>query len=142
MNLLDAQRVKWEAPQPLPPGRHTVVFDFTLNPQGPIPFGHGGTGVLQVNGQEVARQAMAHTIPFTFAWDETFDVGMDTGTPVDDRDYQVPFVFSGRIGRITVDLGDGTVNEASINRFLAEMAARARDAERPAPGAAPTAPRN
>jgi arylsulfatase len=140
MNLLDAERVKWEAPQALPPGSHTVVFDFTLTPQGPVPFGQGGTGVLSVDGQEVARRALPHTTPFTFAWDETFDVGMDTGTPVDDRDYQVPFDFTGRIGRITVDLGEGTVSEESINRFLVEMAARARDAERPAPGVAPAAP--
>jgi hypothetical protein len=24
-------------------------------------------------------------------WDETFDIAADTGTRVDDRDYQVPF---------------------------------------------------
>jgi arylsulfatase len=140
MNLLNAERVKWEAPQALPPGSHTVVFDFTLQPQGPIPFGQGGTGVLSVNGQEVARRTLPHTTPFTFAWDETFDVGMDTGTPVDDRDYQVPFNFTGRIGRITVDLGDGTVSEQSINRFLTEMAARAGDAARPATGPAAAPP--
>jgi arylsulfatase len=137
MNLFNAQRVKWEGTVALPPGRQTVVFDFTLDPQGAIPFGHGGTGILSVNGQEVARRTMPHTVPFTFAWDETFDVGMDTGTPVDDRDYQVPFNFTGRIGRITVDLGDSPVNEAAVNRFLSEMGARARDAERPAPGVAP-----
>ena len=137
MNLLDVERVKWEGPQALPAGRQTIVFDFTLDQAGASPFGRGGTGVLSVNGAEVARHTLPHTTPFTFAWDETFDVGLDTGTPVDDRDYQVPFAFTGRIGRITVDLGDSPVSEASINRFLEEVAARARDAERPAPGVAP-----
>ena len=30
------------------------------------------------------------------AIDETFDVGRDTRTSVDDRDYQVPFPFTGK----------------------------------------------
>ncbi|WP_137176802.1 arylsulfatase [Roseomonas sp. AR75] len=139
MNLLNLERVKWEGQQALPAGRHTLVFDFTLDPQGPIPFGHGGTGVLSVNGQEVARHTLPKTTPFTFAWDETFDVGMDTGTPVDDADYQVPFAFTGRIGKITVNLGDSSVTAESVDGFLRAMALRARDAERAAPGAAPAA---
>ena len=31
--------------------------------------------------------------------DETFDVGVDTRTPVDDKDYQVPFRFTGKIDK-------------------------------------------
>ncbi|MBR0670474.1 arylsulfatase [Roseomonas soli] len=140
MNLLDVERVKWEGPQALPPGRHTIVFDFTLDPQGQAPFGHGGTGVFSVDGQEVARRTIPHTTPITFAWDETFDIGMDTGTPVDDRDYQVPFNFTGRIGRIVVEPGETLVTPEVMIRFLNEVQARARDAERPAPGVAPAAP--
>jgi hypothetical protein len=34
-------------------------------------------------------QKMEHPIPIILQFDETFDVGADTGTPVDDRDYQV-----------------------------------------------------
>jgi hypothetical protein len=47
---------------------------------------------------------MDHTVPITLQWDETFDVGVDTGTPVDDRDYQVPFAFTGKLNRVTVKL--------------------------------------
>jgi hypothetical protein len=36
--------------------------------------------------------------------DETFDIGVDTRTPVNDKDYQVPFPFSGRINKLTVKL--------------------------------------
>jgi hypothetical protein len=39
------------------------------------------------------------------AIDETFDVGVDTRTPVDDKDYQVPFRFTGKIGKLTLNLG-------------------------------------
>ena len=41
---------------------------------------------------------MERTIPFILAWDEN----LDTGTPVDDKDYQVPFAFTGKINKITL----------------------------------------
>lgn len=137
LNLLSLQRPKWEGRDALPPGRHTITFDFALDPQGQAPFGHGGTGVLSVNGAEEARLAIPHTVPFTYQWDETFDVGLDTGTPVDDGDYQVPFAFTGRIGRITFDMGETSTTPEAVIRFFNEMQARARDAERPAPGVTP-----
>jgi hypothetical protein len=36
---------------------------------------------------------------------ETFDVGSDTRTGVDERDYQVPFAFTGKIDHVTFKLG-------------------------------------
>lgn len=136
MNLLNLERVRWEAPQALPPGNHTIVFDFALNPQGETPFGHAGIGTLSVNGQQVAQRTLPRTVPFIFAWDETFDVGQDTGTPVDDRDYQVPFAFTGRIARITVDLGDSSVTPESVRSFAEAMARRAAEAAAAQRGAA------
>jgi arylsulfatase len=47
---------------------------------------------------------MPHSLPITLPWDETFNVGLDTGTPVDDQDYQVPFRFTGKIVKLTVKL--------------------------------------
>jgi hypothetical protein len=47
---------------------------------------------------------MARTIPFVLPIDETFDIGADTGTPVDDHDYQVPFAFTGKIDKLTIAL--------------------------------------
>jgi hypothetical protein len=47
-------------------------------------IGRGGTGVLKVDSKEVTRQAMEHSIPLLMQWDENFDIGADTGTPVDD----------------------------------------------------------
>lgn len=37
-------------------------------------------------------------IPFTVSIDETLAAGLDTRTPVDDNDYQVPFRVSERLG--------------------------------------------
>jgi arylsulfatase len=138
MNLLDLERPKWQAKEPLTAGKHTIVFDFALDMEGPIPFGHGGTGILSIDGTEAAKIKLPHTTPFTFAWDETFDVGQDTGTPVDDADYQVPATFNGTIGSITVDLGEGTVSLESMTAWMKALASR--DVERPAEGVAPAKP--
>ena len=47
----------------------------------------GGFGVLKVDGKEVANKSVPRTIPALLTIDETFDVGADTRTPVDDADY-------------------------------------------------------
>lgn len=100
-NFVDMQRFRWEGSDALPPGKHTIGFSF--KPDGPG-FGKGGTGVLTVDGKEVASQSVPHTIPVILPWDETFDVGVDTRTGVDDGDYQVPFPFTGVIDKLTVKL--------------------------------------
>jgi arylsulfatase len=125
LNLLGMERVKWESTAALPPGRNSVVFDFALSPEGQVPFGHGGTGTLTVNGRQATQQSIPRSVPFTYAWDETFDVGRDTGTSVDDHEYQLPFDFTGQIARITVDLGESTVTPAAVRAFAEAMAARA-----------------
>ena len=77
-NLLDLKRTVWAGPE-LGAGKHTIVFDFKSDGPG---LGKGGTGVLSVDGKEVARNSLEHTTPITFPEDETFDVGQDTRTGV------------------------------------------------------------
>ncbi len=60
--------------------------------------------MLKVDGKEVATQKMEHTLPLILQWDETFDIGSDTGTPVDDKDYQVPFTFTGKLNKLTLKI--------------------------------------
>jgi arylsulfatase len=60
---------------------------------------------LKVDGKVVDSRPMARSIPLVLPWDETFNVGLDTATPVDDQDYKVPFRFTGTIGKLTVKLG-------------------------------------
>ena len=64
--------------------------------------------MLNVDGKEIANHPIPHTIPFLLTFDKTFDVGSDTRTPVDDKDYQVPFRFSGKISKVSVKLGRST----------------------------------
>ena len=105
-NLLDLKRTVWEGPE-LEAGKHTVKFDF--KPEGPG-LGKGGTGVLYVDGQEVARNSMDHTTPITFPEDETFDIGQDTRTPLAlvEYRYDVPFKFTGKIDKLTFELDPGS----------------------------------
>jgi hypothetical protein len=101
-NLLDLKRTTWEGPE-LEAGKHTIVFDFKPDSPG---LGKGGTGVLSVDGKEVARNTMEHTTPITFPEDETFDIGQDTRTGVAllEYRYDVPFKFTGKIDKLTFKL--------------------------------------
>jgi arylsulfatase len=124
-NFVDLQRVRWEGPQALSPGPHTLEFDFkydglglgTLAFNNVSGIGRGGTGVLTVDGREVARQRMEHSIPLIMQWDENFDIGADTGTPVDDKDYQVPFPFTGKLKKLTLTIDRPTLTPEEIRRL-------------------------
>jgi arylsulfatase A-like enzyme len=101
-NLLQLERVKWQGKEALTPGKHTLVFDWKYDGPG---FGKGGTGALTVDGKVVDSHPMPRSVPVILPWVETFNVGLDTGTPVDDQDYQVPFRFTGKIDKVAVKLG-------------------------------------
>jgi len=82
-NFFDVQRTRWERPDALSPGKHTLEFDFKYDGLGVAThtfndvsgIGRGGTGVLKVDGKEVTRQTMGHTIPLIMQWDETTSAG-------------------------------------------------------------------
>ena len=109
----------------LSPGKHTLEFDFKYNGlgMGTLAFnnmsgiGQGGTGVLKVDGKAVATQTMEHTLPLILQWDENFDVGADTGTPVDDQDYQVPFTFTGKLDKLTLTIDRPQLTPADIEKL-------------------------
>lgn len=121
INLLGLERPKWQGTEALSPGKNTIVFDWKMDPQG-MAVARGGTGTLSVNGKQVAQHSLPKTLPFIWAWDETFDVGLDTGTSVDDADYQVPFAFTGKLGKITFDLGESSMTPAAIKAMMEELA--------------------
>jgi Arylsulfatase A and related enzymes len=133
-NLLDLKRVRWEAPQALAPGKHTLVYDFkydglgfgTLAFNNITGLGRSGTGTLSVDGKVVTTQKLDRTVPLILPWDETFDIASDTGTPVDDKDYQVPFAFTGKIDKLTVALDPPKLTPDDIKK-LQEAAAKAND---------------
>jgi arylsulfatase len=66
---------------------------------------------------------LERTLPLILQWDETFDIGSDTGTPVDDEDYQVPFAFTGKLNRLTLRLDRPKLTPADI-KLLEQEAQR------------------
>jgi arylsulfatase len=124
-NFLNLARAKWQGPA-LSPGRHTITFEFqpTMGGGVELPFGRGGTGKLSVDGQQVDARSMPRTIPIALTVFETFDVGLDTGTPVDDADYQVPFPFTGKLEKLTIDLGPTTITPEALAQLNKMLAAR------------------
>ncbi|HLN37520.1 MAG TPA: arylsulfatase [Xanthobacteraceae bacterium] len=135
-NLLDLKRIRWEGAEALAPGKHTVEYDFKYDGLGfaTLAFnnisglGRGGTGTLKVDGKVVSTQTLEHTVPLTLPWDETFDIGSDTGTPVDDQDYRVPFNFAGKIDKLTVSIEPPRLTPADVASLKAAEA-KANDAQ-------------
>jgi arylsulfatase len=126
-NLVDLKRVRWEGKEALAPGKHTLEFDFkydglgfaTLAFNNMSGIGRGGTGVLKVDGEVVATQMMPRTVPLILQWDETFDIGADTGTPVDDKDYQVPFKLTAKLNKLTIKVDRPKLTPEDIKKLEA-----------------------
>jgi hypothetical protein len=109
-NLLDLKRVKWEGPEALTPGQHSIEFDFkydglgvgTLAFNNMSGLGRPGTGTLKVDGKAVQTITMPHTLPMILQWDESFDIGSDTLTGVNDADYKPPFTLTAKLNKLTI----------------------------------------
>lgn len=130
-NMVGLKHVVWAAPDPLPAGKHTLVFDFkydglgagTLAFNNASGIGQSGTGTLSVDGTVVATQAMEHVIPLILAWDENMDIGSDTGTPVNDAVYKVPFAFTGTIDALKLSIDRPVLTDADKAKLEAALKA-------------------
>ncbi|TFH48026.1 MAG: arylsulfatase, partial [Lysobacterales bacterium] len=97
-NLLDLERFRWE----------------------------GGVGSFI--GEDFFRRALKpgkHTLPLLMTIDETFDIGLDTRTGVDDS-YTLPFKFTGTINKLTYKLGPSQLTTAQ-QQAAAKTIARVTD---------------
>ncbi len=130
-NLLDMNRIKWEGPEVLSPGKHTVEFDFkydglgaeTLAYNNMSGLGRSGTGTLSVDGKLVQTQKMEHTIPVILQWDEAFDIGSDTETGVNDADYLPPFKLTAKLNKLTLKIDRPKLSDADIKKLQDGQAA-------------------
>jgi arylsulfatase A-like enzyme len=87
------------APSALPPGPVKILLRFAYDRGGP---GKGAMATLLVNDQSVGEARIPETVPMAFSFDDTFDVGEDSASPV--GDYQGPFPFTGVIHHIDFDI--------------------------------------
>jgi arylsulfatase len=99
-NLAGLHRYMVTSNDILPSGKVVITYDFNYTGGD---FGLGGTGTLYVNGKKEGEVKIDRTLPFRFSFDETFDVGEDTGTPIVE-DYEIPFKFTGNLKKVTIDL--------------------------------------
>jgi arylsulfatase A-like enzyme len=128
-NMLDLERIKWEGKEALTPGKHTVEFDFkyeglgagTLKYNSMSGLARPGTGVLKVDGKEVDSKKMKKTIPMILQWDESFDVGSDTLTGVNDADYKPPFALTAKLDKLTLKVDRPKLSEADVKKLEAAM---------------------
>jgi arylsulfatase len=131
-NIVDLERIRWEGTEALAPGKRTVEFDFKYDGlgAGTLAFndfsgvGKGGTGTLRVDGKDVQTQAMKQTLPMTLQWDESFDVGSDTLTGVNDADYQPPFALTAKLEKLTIKVDRPELSEADKAKLEAAMKAK------------------
>ena len=126
-NLIDLKRIKWEGPEALTPGKHTLEFDFkydglgigTLAFNNMSGLGRPGTGTLKVDGKAVQTITMPHTLPMILQWDESFDIGSDTLTGVNDADYQPPFPLTAKLNKLTIKVDRPQLSQEDIKKLEA-----------------------
>ena len=124
-NLIDLKRIKWEGPEALTPGKHTLEFDFKYDGLGvgTLAFnnlsglGRPGTGTLKVDGKAVQTITMERTLPMILQWDESFDIGSDTLTGVNDADYQPPFPLTAKLNKLTIKVDRPKLTEEDIKKL-------------------------
>src|SRR5438132_8481352 len=132
-NLIDLKRVKWEGPEALTPGKHTLEFDFkydglglgTLAFNNMSGLGRPGTGTIKMDGKEVKTITMQNTLPMILQWDESFDIGSDTLTGVNDEDYKPPFTLTAKLNKLTVKVDRPQLSAEDIKKFQSAMKAAA-----------------
>lgn len=128
-NLVDLNRVRWAASEPLTPGKHVVEFEFAYDGLGvgTLAFndmtglGASGTGTLRVDGTDVQSQKMDHTLGMILQWDESFDIGSDTLTGVNDADYTPPFALTANLDKLTIKMDRPRLSEADVTRLKDAM---------------------
>lgn len=100
-NFLSVERTTIAAEKALPSGKTTLVVDFKYDGGG---MGKGGTFTMKANGRKIASGRIERSIPIQFSLGEGLDIGMDIGSPIDFT-YALPFTFTGKIEKVTIDLG-------------------------------------
>ncbi len=99
-NMLIIEQYAAKSADPLKAGKHTI--EVITDIKGP---GQAGTVMLVVNGKQVAKADLKRTVPAAFTATETFDVGIDLGSPVSLNYYDHrPFAFDGKIDSVKVSL--------------------------------------
>jgi arylsulfatase A-like enzyme len=101
-NMLIVDRYQARSAAPIPGGSHVITVTTVFDSPAPM---SPAMVTLAVDGVEVAKVAVARTVPAAFTASETLGVGVDLGSPVS-PDYfdRRPFRFTGSIEYVDVEV--------------------------------------
>ncbi|MCB9158358.1 MAG: arylsulfatase [Caldilineaceae bacterium] len=99
-NAMTLNRYKVRSEKPLPTGNVTIEVELKFDSR---QRRAGGAITFRVNGEQVGQGRFEDSVPVIFTASETFDVGMDLGSPVALDYYErAPFKFNGKIEKINI----------------------------------------
>ncbi len=98
-NYLGIERTMLTSSEQVPAGESELSMKFTKTGN------FEGDVELFINGKSVGSTHLDKTVPATYSIEETFDVGEDTGSPIIEDVYAVPFRFE-HLDKLTVKVGD------------------------------------
>jgi len=80
---------------------------------------------ISFDGKEVATKRMDRTLPMILQWDESFDIGSDTLTGVNDEDYKPPFPLTAKFNKLTIKVDRPELSAADKKKLDEAMRAKA-----------------
>lgn len=101
-NFFGLEHTNIASPKALGAGKHQIKYEFIIDAPKP---GAGGKCILYVDNEKVAEGQIPQTQPFMYSGDEGVDVGVDNETNVTNDYKERDNHFTGKIKRVTVDIG-------------------------------------
>lgn len=115
-NWFNDERFRISSEEAIPEGHHILSARIDVDKEGTP--GTGGDVRLFLGEKEIGNGRFEKQVPFRFTVNETFDVGMDTVTPVSDE-YESPFEYNDEIKRVMID-----VSPMSFQELASEVKAK------------------
>jgi hypothetical protein len=128
-NLVGSQtQVKWEGSEALAPASthsnstsSTTAWARNTAFGSPSGLGRSGTEYSRWTARSSRQRRWKKPSRCSCNGDENFDVGADTGTPVNDEDYQVPFKFTGKLDKLTLTIDRPKLSPEDIKKLKMAM---------------------
>lgn len=115
-NWFTSDRYRVSSTESLSPGQYIVSAEVKVDEEGKP--GTGGNVTLRMGERIIGEGRFERQVPYWFTFNETFDVGCDTVSPVSDA-YASPFAFTGTIQRVLVDLSGATFDDFAAKTQIA-----------------------
>ncbi|WP_235898586.1 arylsulfatase [Parahaliea maris] len=103
--IYEVDRIRLSSEAPLAPGENQLELNFAYDGQG---YAKGGTFTLSVNGKVLGSARIRASQPSFYTIDETFDLGIDTGSPAGSYPQAAPIGYplkGAKIGVVALESG-------------------------------------